>query len=839
MAEASTNDSDGDASMQNNPVRRASIIHMSDDEESDERDESDKQDEVADNFGEAEGNSGGGGAAAGSSSDQVPGATHADFYRDQLRDQDAEADANECERLERIEANHEANLRLRSGHLTNDADDDARSSAGLSDNNSAGDVPTYDGYDEAILRNGEVAVPCLLAQDDLWKCIDRYGPIDMTPKRAMRINIPVDFFRRDAEFFRQWQLPKGCESRCRASAALVSLLFAGMQMGFPSGKHEETVRQQAVSDDADQQSGSGQGSTAGKAPKVKPFTHAKRYTYAPHDDETDSWPMFQIALEDIYNEEKTEIICLGVWLFIFDEMHSTSALVRRVIENTHSLKTAKQVSAASAVSRNKDATAEADRHGKAGFGFQQIRDNFEGTVGLQYENVSTMEDWKRVLDLHSGATSGHPGRPCVADLAKHINCAAGRRRLEGDSKTGCGGKHPMAPEFVFNAKRQASLEFGMVNLDGSHMNVCKHQVDPDQYWTAEGNFQLPDMNIPCFWICTSVEKKTPFDLPLTRPLQGTTTPGEHLMKLFLEQEQRQKNIEMGHPERRIRLSDLKIDQNAQNRIRSLATCRDEHQRRQDQLLRNTLLSYDLMTPANNAALSEGSVEYNGSACGDEANYTIKTTAMTKRVAAESDRIYTKVIQPWVSRTETELIEMARPLQEEEVPEDDPEWDAYWAKRAEFNERFYNVKRDVTQYHLRLLRTCFLSTKDAATLPSGYKVCVLLDHCFLVYDLSDVPSPLCAGHVQGSRGWRTGPRRLRKHCVQRRQAWHRAAAHVQGPSGVGRPAGVAAQRVCRLLQDRGSGPQNNGKGSPSSGSPPCSRAHRIRLQPIGRGISSHF
>ena len=600
------------------------------------------------------------------------------------------------------------------------ADDDARSNAGMSDGNSMGDGPLYEGYDESILKHPEVAQPMLLAQDELWKCIESIGPTEMRPKRAMRLNVPVDFFRRDAEFFRQWCLPKGSESRCRATAALVSLLFAGMQMGFPSGKHEEKMRQQVQNEEQDQQAGAaGGGRSAGKA-KVTPFTHAKRYTYAPHDDETDSWPMFQIALEDIYNDDRTEVMCLGVWLIIFDENHSTSALVRRVVENTHNLKTAKSVSSASAGSRNKDASAEADRHGKAGFGFQAIRDNFEGTVGLQYENVATMEDWKRLLDLHSGATSGRPGRPCVRDLSKHINCAAGRRRLEGDSKTGCGGKHPMAPELVFNAKRRESLEFGMVNLDGTNMDVCDEQCQPSTYWTSDGHFCIPQIGIPCFWICTSVEKKTIFELPLTRPLQGTVTPGEALMKLFLEQEVRQRYIDMGTPNRRIFEHQLRIDQNAMNRLRSLATCRDEHQRRQDSLLRNALISYDLMTPATNTALGEGAVDFNPEASGEEANYTIKTTSMTQRVSKETDRIYTKVVQPYHSRMEKEFAEMAKPLQEEEVPSDDPQWDAYFAKRAAFNERFYAVKKDLTQYHLRLLRTCFLSTKDAATLPSGYK-----------------------------------------------------------------------------------------------------------------------
>ena len=49
-----------------------------------------------------------------------------------------------------------------------------------------------------------------------------------------------------------------------------------------------------------------------------------------------------------------------------------------------------------------------------------------------------------------------------------------------------------------------------------------------------------------------------------------------------------------------------------------------------------------------------------------------------------------------------------------------DWDAFDQKRADFQTQLYRVKRDVVKYHCRLLKSCFLSTKDAATLPAGYK-----------------------------------------------------------------------------------------------------------------------
>ena len=134
--------------------------------------------------------------------------------------------------------------------------------------------------------------------------------------------------------------------------------------------------------------------------------------------------------------------------------------------------------------------------------------------------------------MHSGKTSTQKGRPRFDNLAVWTNHPGYRRRIEGDFKTGCGGKHPFGPEHIFNAKLPAGLRFGMANLDGSNLDVCDAQIDPHTYFNAEGFFQVPNMNRPCFWVCPCPDLLTPFDMPLSRPLQGTvkvtnsTTPAK-------------------------------------------------------------------------------------------------------------------------------------------------------------------------------------------------------------------------------------------------------------------------------------------------------------------------
>ena len=620
---------------------------------------------------------------------------------------------------------------------------------------------TFQGFDPKLFKAEGEAIPLLRPVSQLWASLTRnLGPHEFRPKRAMRISVIAPFFRRDADFFRQWQLPKGNESRAQATAALVSLLFAGTAMGLTSGKHEENTRNQQSNAQHEDETGG-----AGAKPKApKPLTRVSRYTFIPTGDEQDSHPMFQIGLEEIYNRRQTEVVALAVWLFVNDEMHSTSSLVAKVIGDTRALHDGARASAQLASQRDKAVGAETARHDKSGCGFADLTNNFEKNAGLQYKLIKGRDDLLRMLDLHSGRTSSQDGRPCVPDMAAHLNCAAGRRVFQGDSRTGCGGRHPLAPEFLFNGKTAAGLAFGLVGLDGENLDVCAEQLDPSQYWDADGYFRTPALERDCFWLCTSYEARTPFDLPLTRPLQGTVLPGNALMELFVEEQRRQAAQADGDEEEEEAAVDgnadghAAYDQSVYNRLRSVMTQRDQYQRDMDALLSNSNCSYDQMMAGGLDVVGHNA---NPDESKGEANYTLRTVSMTERVTKETDRLWTRVVQPWQTRVEAELNAMqariekadrkaaqarrdAERAEEAEMraagvgePETDPDemevddadvseadegdtWAAYDERRAAFQTRLHRVKRDVVQYHARLLKSCFLSTKDAATLPAGYK-----------------------------------------------------------------------------------------------------------------------
>ena len=211
--------------------------------------------------------------------------------------------------------------------------------------------------------------------------------------------------------------------------------------------------------------------------------------------------------------------------------------------------------------------------------------------------------------------------------------------------------------------------------------------------------------------------------------------------------------------------------------------------------------------------------------------------MTERIATETDRLWTRVVQPWQTRDgartrrdagaareggprrgerrktlERQEEREARALTpslanqrsemegagvgatEDEMDVDDGDvealreedsWEAFDVRRAAFQARLYAVKRDVTQVPLQAdARACFLSTKDAATLPAGYKA---------------MNAALEEG-VRKRGGTASMAFHGKGHCLP-----------PEGPPWCG--AGLQEwmrQSVRRRLQDRGARSQNNGE-----------------------------
>lgn len=706
---------------------------------------------------------------------------------------------------------HDANTRSNHGDhgVVGDNESDADSSSTNGENyNVAVDeegVPIQSPYAAFVSSHlrivGDSVHPNKIPQGSTWTKLTDAKINGMKPVRAMCINVPASLIQRDAVNFAEWTLPAGDgASRAFATAALTGALFAGTHMGMPCGNHAERQRMEAKNHSSS--SGSDSHSGGGRKERVAPLVDVDRYVYIPSTDQQDELPMFRIMYEEIKNRADTDVTFIRVWLLIFDETHSTSELLGQVITSNSLLMRSQSASGQDPIHRSRGHTAEVERRRKSGFSANNLHQNFESTVGMQYGRIHTMESYYHLLKLHAGNTVHNRGRMFVADFESHMDEAWGRRKLRGDLENGHGSYHPAAPEFVFNAKREESLRYGATNFDGSAADIHPKYLSTASYWDADV-FTIPVNGD--IWMCASVDRRTIMDLPLPRPLQNQVVAGDDLMRLFIEYNEDKKKAlaafrseqagqdeseveasegvaanvdESGNqehdsmddvdeapndreetaqdladrmqldggsqaseeevqPTRRLRRiviedevddeqPDSDVQAEVQNPItsadhaafRSFATGKDETQRRENEALRSFIQRFDSMNDnlVSNAVQSSDSLFLKGD---KEGCYRIKTEKMTDRIATESSRIYSGIVNPWFVKSQRD-IEDRRSKLEETGCEDPDEFKKIDDDEHANLERLHRVKRDLTQYHLRCLEQCYHSARDRTTLPSGYK-----------------------------------------------------------------------------------------------------------------------
>lgn len=603
-------------------------------------------------------------------------------------------------------------------------EDGIRTQLGI-DNEGVVTINPYPDFRSEYLRVVDPVQPTNVPIGKLWAKMtpDMLG--EMKPVRAMRFVVPCSLFRRDALNFADMSMPAHEGSgRALGSSALLGALFAGTSMGIPSGNHAERKRSDSRQDDT---GSSGTGSSSLRKEKKDDLKDVTRYAYIPESNPGDEEPMFRIAYEEIRSEDESEVTFIGVWLFIFDPYHSTSALLREVMLINNGLMLSQGAASQNPNNRHKGFQNEIERRKKAGFGFANLNNNFESTVGLQYWRIRNMETYRAMLNAHSGACVAHKGRPFVENVSLHQKNAFGNKFLFGDTQLGHGGFHPLAPEFVFCAKRKGGLEFGAVNLDGSPGNIHPRYLDPATYWNGD-IFQLPpngDM-----WMCTEIERRTIMDCPLPRPLQNQVTPGDDLMRLFIERTTRPspapREETAQEVSNRVRQASGRplprdapppppkpISPEDYARFRSLATGVDEAQRRENESIRNFLQRFDNMDQLLSS--SDTSV-HRGS---KKDMYRIKIEKMTDVIARESNRVYDTLVEPWFQEKKKEIEDLFAHLETNHIDPYDPRWSQVRAKQRELHERLYKVKEDLAKYHLRSTLQCFHSAHDLTTLPNGY------------------------------------------------------------------------------------------------------------------------
>lgn len=626
----------------------------------------------------------------------------------------------------------------------------------------------------------------------LWTKVEGGEFANMKPCRAIRLLVPADVWRRDATHFKDWQMPASKNSdnseslgpgsaRVMATAALVSGVFAGTAMGIPCGKHAELQRQEMQAQQAQNAAQVGAGGRSAKPPSLD---EVDRYVYIPGDNTDDEWPMFHIGYEEIAGCDETnpEVTFIGVWLFTYDPMHSTSYLMSKMMRYNALLFKSTSAGRQAPDMRQKQYATEATTRKKSGFSSKDLNDNFERTVGMQFGRIKDMESYKSILSQHAGVSiANKTGAMFVRDIDRHTRCPSGRRVLSGDKEHGFGSFHPLAVEFCCNAKRPLGLSFGATKLDGSPGDIHPRHLDPNTYFQDAGDhFSCPE-GID-LWICTSPDRRTIFELPLPRPLQNQVVPGEALMRLYKEMKAAEdlKNMPPPPPREEVETAaDVASALDLPVNDASLEEARAMHQQGADdpvsdgdavmadaagpievededgaepveedpepelppitkkdyQGFRSLITETDEMQRVADenirgmlrdyASMEEGlaaSVSSSSTmfAGGSKENsYRIEIKKMNDLIAEESTRAWSKIINPWVVKWQQDLENRRSQLEQDGVPSYDEHWTKIDKEEAENQTRFEAVKKDLTVYHLQCLLSSFHSARDRDTIPEGF------------------------------------------------------------------------------------------------------------------------
>jgi hypothetical protein len=395
------------------------------------------------------------------------------------------------------------------------------------------------------------------------------------------------------------------------------------------------------------------------------------------------------------------LICDLLSRFTYHDKHSSSHLMSKVIQDTDKLYTSQRMCADSLHTRNRSAVTEMETRKKHKGGFEDMHGKIDNNAGMQFYRIRNLEILKNMLRVYSGSSPENEGRPVVADIDEHVNCAAGRRELAGDAN-GYGGMHPLSPEFVFNAKRKQSLSAGLVDDNGRPMDVCESQLCPSSYFAQDGSFKLAVSNSGAphiFYVSSSLNKRTIFDCSLPRSSGGSVQPGDHLMSLFLE-------THFG-------LQKANAFTVAEySRFRELARL-DAAANEEEWHLKSQLHAYDLM---GNIGSSNVDVTSSG-----EEKYVISVKSACEVAQEDTVRIYERLVKPWEEQQTFELRqEEDRFLSLHPDAEDShPALQAIQERKRQFHGRFYDVKEDWAKYHLRCLEHCFVSSSDRETNPGGF------------------------------------------------------------------------------------------------------------------------
>ena len=555
------------------------------------------------------------------------------------------------------------------------------------------DVSCFSDYNDDIMGHNVVAkVPELGVSPSMWLPWKEFARSreEIRPVRTLVWNIPVSLFARHSQKFHHWTTPQKNALRAAHIAAVVSFCFTGTSKGFRSGQHEDKQRH------------SDTGGDKSDAPKKC----VDRYMFMSPADNNRSLPMFTIGYEELYDPTLTTVVAIRVYKFVFDKTHSDSELFEKLSEENLSTFNSACLAHTQSKTRHKNLLNE-QKHVRL-----HSCATLEKHAGTQYHNIHTLAHWLSNLTSYGGEHNvHHNGRPFFD--ARQLPIGMINKDISADPVLG--GRHPLAPEYVFNAKRERALSAGLVELNNEIIEVHPDFLNPRKYWKRDGVFKPPaaSRNSGGFFLLGDPSVTNVFDAPLPRPIYGAASPGVRLLELYEER----------NPEEVSK---------AGGTSSAVCDCFNNMMKEQDPLavelqrcMAETAITYDTIDVPDH--MRNNDYRHYGERDMSDNAYIIEPVQFFKTLQHETRRVLSELIQGWRKDRETlrnskydEIIAMRD--KKNDVTDDDYAASDMQPVRDienETNQKNCEVMKALILLHLSRAEEALNSQLQRKTIPSGY------------------------------------------------------------------------------------------------------------------------
>ena len=488
-------------------------------------------------------------------------------------------------------------------------------------------------------------------------------------------------------------------ARSRARAAD---LLASRPPTARSGNHEEVSR--AKQDDSEQSQEEG-----GDKKKDPGPSRVHRYTFMDGPNNERSSPMFTIAYEELYNEALDQVTAVRIWKLVWDPSHSDSTLCRKLLDENQAMNSNAGMAHQSNTSRRKNLVAEQKQ---ARLQANPRSDNqLENYAGTQYVSIQNEQVWCDRLIHYGGRNMHNEGRQFFDETKLPKGLLNARILGKGDGE---GGTHPLAPEYVFNAKRPAALCAGTVDFDTNQvLDIHPDFLDVSKYFDGDV-FTVPRVSHKKggFFFMTSPYVNNPFEAALPRPVYGSAGAGPHLLNLYKEQFYDEVQSRGG------------TNASLNDCFNNMMTDQDPESVEMAKQMSQHVIAFDSIDLSEK---ERESLRHYGDKDGSD-NFVIEPRQAIKDIQQQTNRVQAKLIQPWKREQNRKLNEMQRRAQEMAYETKGPDYHlGYYMPEMEgvrtletrVNQQHCDVMKDAISLHLRLIESAFSSKSERACIPQGY------------------------------------------------------------------------------------------------------------------------